>query len=400
MAVHPRPHALVVADMPFGSYEIGPQHALENAFRIFKETGAHAVKLEGGERVAPQIAALTAAGIPVMAHIGFTPQSVNGLGGFRVQGRGDGADQLVADAIADTLAADHDPSIYDMSEYAVEDLDPEDFLVIVCSTYGEGELPTGAEPFADELESVNPDLTGLRFAVFGLGDSIYDTFNRGGEIVAAERWPVRPPTGPTSFSRLHTQLHGVDEAAVADAPDWPEVAAQLDLLGEHLPFVASGADRDRGAYEAATRATGGTPQEHEWRDALTLVGRLRPDVDPPRIATAAQALGIPDGGHPAGSGSEAVRTAEVVLALARQSGRGTVRRLWSEAAPPAPDEPIIPESLRQRHGAEPPVPPAGAHRWTPPWPRYWPPWTCWWRWRARVRVPRPARAPRPASPWC
>ena len=125
---------------------------------------------------------------------------------------------------------------------------------------------------------------------------------RGGDIVAAERWPVRPPTGPTSFSRLHTQLHGVDEAAVADAPDWPEVAAQLDLLGEHLPFVASGADRDRGAYEAATRATGGTPQEHEWRDALALVGRLRPDVDPPRIATAARALGIPDGARPAGAG--------------------------------------------------------------------------------------------------
>ncbi|MDL9937333.1 3-methyl-2-oxobutanoate hydroxymethyltransferase [Gordonia sp. ABSL1-1] len=94
------PHALVVADMTFGSYEAGPQQALESAVRIFKETGAHAVKLEGGERVAPQIAALTAAGIPVMAHIGFTPQSVNGLGGFRVQGRGDGADQLIADAIA------------------------------------------------------------------------------------------------------------------------------------------------------------------------------------------------------------------------------------------------------------------------------------------------------------
>lgn len=94
------PHALVVADLPFGSYEAGPQQALESAIRFFKETGAHAVKLEGGERVADQIAALTAAGIPVMAHIGFTPQSVNGLGGFRVQGRGDGADQLVADAIA------------------------------------------------------------------------------------------------------------------------------------------------------------------------------------------------------------------------------------------------------------------------------------------------------------
>ncbi len=94
------PHALVVADLPFGSYEAGPQQALESAIRFFKESGAHAVKLEGGERVADQIAALSAAGIPVMAHIGFTPQSVNGLGGFRIQGRGDAGDQLIADAIA------------------------------------------------------------------------------------------------------------------------------------------------------------------------------------------------------------------------------------------------------------------------------------------------------------
>ncbi|GAA2070438.1 3-methyl-2-oxobutanoate hydroxymethyltransferase [Williamsia deligens] len=94
------PHALVVADLTFGSYESGPTMALASATRFMKEAGAHAVKLEGGERVAEQIATLTAAGIPVMAHIGFTPQSVNGLGGFRVQGRGDGAEQLVADAIA------------------------------------------------------------------------------------------------------------------------------------------------------------------------------------------------------------------------------------------------------------------------------------------------------------
>ncbi|GAA4754104.1 3-methyl-2-oxobutanoate hydroxymethyltransferase [Gordonia alkaliphila] len=94
------PHALVVADLPFGSYEVSPQQALESSIRFFKEGGAHAVKLEGGERIAPQIAALTAAGIPVMGHVGFTPQSVNTLGGYRVQGRGDGADQLIADAIA------------------------------------------------------------------------------------------------------------------------------------------------------------------------------------------------------------------------------------------------------------------------------------------------------------
>ena len=94
------PHALVVADLPFGSYEAGPQQALATATRFMKETGAAAVKLEGGERVAEQIATLTQAGIPVVAHIGFTPQSVNGLGGFRVQGRGDAAEQTVHDAIA------------------------------------------------------------------------------------------------------------------------------------------------------------------------------------------------------------------------------------------------------------------------------------------------------------
>jgi 3-methyl-2-oxobutanoate hydroxymethyltransferase len=94
------PHALVVADMPFGSYEAGPQHALASATRFMKEAGAHAVKLEGGERVAEQIVTLSASGIPVMAHIGFTPQSVNALGGFRVQGRGDAAEQTIADAIA------------------------------------------------------------------------------------------------------------------------------------------------------------------------------------------------------------------------------------------------------------------------------------------------------------
>ena len=94
------PHALVVADLPFGSYEAGPAAALDVAIRFMKEAGAHAVKLEGGERVAPQIAALSAAGIPVMAHIGFTPQSVNSLGGFRVQGRGDAAEQTIHDAIA------------------------------------------------------------------------------------------------------------------------------------------------------------------------------------------------------------------------------------------------------------------------------------------------------------
>jgi 3-methyl-2-oxobutanoate hydroxymethyltransferase len=91
---------LVVADMPFGSYEAGPEQALATAVRLMKEGGAQAVKLEGGVRVAPQVKLITEAGIPVMAHIGFTPQSEHALGGFRVQGRGAGADQLLADAHA------------------------------------------------------------------------------------------------------------------------------------------------------------------------------------------------------------------------------------------------------------------------------------------------------------
>ena len=92
--------ALVVVDMPFGSYETSAEDALKNGIQIMKLTGAGAVKLEGGAKVAPQIAALTAAGVPVMAHLGFTPQSVNQLGGFKVQGRGEAAEALLADALA------------------------------------------------------------------------------------------------------------------------------------------------------------------------------------------------------------------------------------------------------------------------------------------------------------
>lgn len=92
--------AFVVADLPFGSYESGPEEALHSAFRFMKETHAHAVKLEGGVRSAEQIRRIVSAGIPVMAHIGFTPQSEHGLGGHIIQGRGEGLDQLLADAHA------------------------------------------------------------------------------------------------------------------------------------------------------------------------------------------------------------------------------------------------------------------------------------------------------------
>jgi 3-methyl-2-oxobutanoate hydroxymethyltransferase len=93
--------ALVVADLPFGSYQAGPAIALANAVRYLKEGGAQAVKLEGGRRVVPQVETIVGAGVPVMGHLGLTPQSVNVLGGVRrVQGRGDAGDELLADALA------------------------------------------------------------------------------------------------------------------------------------------------------------------------------------------------------------------------------------------------------------------------------------------------------------
>ncbi|MQA60137.1 MAG: 3-methyl-2-oxobutanoate hydroxymethyltransferase [Actinophytocola sp.] len=92
--------ALVVADLPFGSYQLSPEQAVATSVRFMKEGRAHAVKLEGGRKFAPHVEALTTAGIPVMGHIGFTPQSEHNLGGYRVQGRGDTGAALVEDALA------------------------------------------------------------------------------------------------------------------------------------------------------------------------------------------------------------------------------------------------------------------------------------------------------------
>jgi len=92
--------AMVVSDFPFGSYESGPDAALATGIRFFKEAKVHAVKLEGGAKVVPQIKRLIEAGIPVMGHLGLTPQSVHALGGFKVQGRGDDGARIMADAKA------------------------------------------------------------------------------------------------------------------------------------------------------------------------------------------------------------------------------------------------------------------------------------------------------------
>ncbi|MCQ2001229.1 3-methyl-2-oxobutanoate hydroxymethyltransferase [Arthrobacter zhaoxinii] len=93
-------HSLVVCDLPFGSYEVSPAQAIESSVRLMKEGLVHAVKMEGGRHYADHVRAMTAAGIPVMAHVGFTPQAEHALGGYKVQGRGEAGAAVVQDAVA------------------------------------------------------------------------------------------------------------------------------------------------------------------------------------------------------------------------------------------------------------------------------------------------------------
>ncbi|MCC9178062.1 3-methyl-2-oxobutanoate hydroxymethyltransferase [Arthrobacter sp. zg-Y750] len=93
-------HSLVVCDLPFGSYEVSPAQAIESSVRLMKEGLVHAVKMEGGRHYVDHVRAMTAAGIPVMAHVGFTPQAEHALGGYKVQGRGEARAAVVQDAVA------------------------------------------------------------------------------------------------------------------------------------------------------------------------------------------------------------------------------------------------------------------------------------------------------------
>jgi len=146
--------ALVVADLPFGSYEASAQQALETATRFMKDGGAQAVKLEGGQRVARQVEMLTNAGIPVMAHIGLTPQSVNALGGYRVQARGDeGAHRLLQDAKA----------LQQAGAFAVVlEVVPSEVATQVTSQLHIPTVGIGAGPGCDAQVLVWQDMAGLR----------------------------------------------------------------------------------------------------------------------------------------------------------------------------------------------------------------------------------------------
>jgi 3-methyl-2-oxobutanoate hydroxymethyltransferase len=146
-------YSLVVADLPFGSYEEGPAQALRTAVRFMKEGGCQAVKLEGGRRVAEQIRAITGAGIPVMAHVGFTPQREHTLGGYRVQGRGEAAEEVVADAHA----------VAEAGAFAVVlEMVPGDVAKRITRELPIPTIGIGAGPDCDAQVLVWQDMAGLR----------------------------------------------------------------------------------------------------------------------------------------------------------------------------------------------------------------------------------------------
>jgi 3-methyl-2-oxobutanoate hydroxymethyltransferase len=144
--------ALVVADLPFGSYQASPEAALRAAVRFLKEAGAHAVKLEGGYRVVRQVEDMVAAGIPVMAHLGLTPQSVNAFGGYRVQGRGEDGERLLHDAKALQAAG---------AFSVVLEAVPAELAARVTATLSIPTIGIGAGPACDAQVLVWQDMAGL-----------------------------------------------------------------------------------------------------------------------------------------------------------------------------------------------------------------------------------------------
>ncbi|MDF2145925.1 3-methyl-2-oxobutanoate hydroxymethyltransferase [Knoellia sp. p5-6-4] len=145
--------AMVVADLPFGSYQASPEQALGTATRFMKEGLAHAVKLEGGKAMVPEIELLVRAGIPVMGHVGFTPQSEHVLGGYRVQGRGEAADRLVDDAVALEQAG---------CFAVVMEMVPAPLAARVTEVLSIPTIGIGAGPDCDAQVLVWSDMAGLR----------------------------------------------------------------------------------------------------------------------------------------------------------------------------------------------------------------------------------------------
>ncbi|WJY18403.1 3-methyl-2-oxobutanoate hydroxymethyltransferase [Alteriqipengyuania flavescens] len=186
-------HSVVVVDMPFGAYEASPQQAFESAARLLKESGAAAVKLEGGEAMAETVAFLTRRGIPVMGHVGLTPQAVNMLGGYMARGRSDAeAEKIVTDA----KALDEAGAFAIVVEGVVEPIAIEVTQSVACPTIG-----IGASAQCDGQVLVTEDMLGMfervpRFVKkYGnIAETIEQTAAQYAEEVRARSFPGEEQT--------------------------------------------------------------------------------------------------------------------------------------------------------------------------------------------------------------
>ena len=186
-------HALVVVDMPFGSYEASPEAAFASAARLLKDTGAAAVKLEGGGAMAPTIAFLAERGVPVMAHVGLTPQAVNTLGGYGARGR---SDAERAKIVADAVAVDAAGAFAIVIEGVLEPIAVEITQSVACPTIG-----IGASAQCDGQVLVAEDMLGLfertpRFVKrYGaMADAIVDAASAYAADVRSRAFPTAEQT--------------------------------------------------------------------------------------------------------------------------------------------------------------------------------------------------------------
>ncbi|RLB55210.1 MAG: 3-methyl-2-oxobutanoate hydroxymethyltransferase [Deltaproteobacteria bacterium] len=204
-------HAHIIGDMPFGSYQVSPERALENAIRFLKEGGAHAIKLEGGTAMAETIRTIVTAGIPVMAHVGLTPQSVHAMGGFRVQGKSADARELI---LADALAVE------DAGAYAVvlEGI-PETLAARVTAALTIPTIGIGAGLSCDGQVLVGYDLLGLTPDLKPKFVKRYaELFTAGAEATIRFRDEVKAGTFPTQDHSFHASSQKTPLRAVGDVP--------------------------------------------------------------------------------------------------------------------------------------------------------------------------------------
>ncbi len=209
-------HAHLVGDLPFMSYQVSPQQAVESSGKLMKEGNCESVKLEGGQEVAEHVLRIVRAGIPVVGHVGLTPQSVHALGGFKVQGRGaDGADKVVADA----LALEQAGAFAIVLEAIPPDLAAQITELLTIPTIG-----IGAGAACDGQVLVCTDLLGLsrghqpkfakRFA--NLGEAAIDAFASYVTEVRAGTFPTAAQSyKPNSAAALHRPAESADDL---DAP--------------------------------------------------------------------------------------------------------------------------------------------------------------------------------------